>query len=218
MTFQIDISPSAITHPGRLDLATIEAAMLWPDDEEHRIKFWKAAVATSFLELAERNEDGPLLMEIKKAKDSLPDLASLQPTDKRFAHGIIAGKRVLEVVLSAHYADRKLRLSEIDDRIAKELKRVYQIEPKTILGPVMKFRPVAHLWAARLVAAHEGKSEMPCQVAELPRFLGTAEAIRALAETTRLANHNNMVMRPGEAVTLPAEVRALLPKVEIVAQ
>jgi hypothetical protein len=221
MTFAIEIVPSAITSPIRIDLAAIEAAMLWPDDELRRARFRKAATVETIRNWAESAEDGPLLAELIRRQDSLPSIAVVQPDQDRPIHGRIAGKRVLDAVLSAHHSERPLRLGEIDDRIAKELKRLFQVEPQTLknkTGPLTKFRPVAHLWAAHLVGVHEGREQFPCPVCDLARFLATAEAIRAMAETTRLPNSHHTIMRPGEAVTLPDDVRFSLPKIEFIGQ
>ena len=226
MSFTLDLSTSSIASPVRLDLAVIEAAMLWPDDATHRSDFCRAAAIQDGREWALRVKDGAILAEIMQNHDRLPDLASLQPGARWHVHGIIAGKRVVDAVMSAHHSERALRLAEIDDNIHKDLmqpfeerRNTFPIRPQTLKnknGPIHRYRPVAHLWAAHHVAVHEGREGFPCVVDDLPRFLATAEIIRALAETTCLPNSHHKIMRPGEAVTLPVEVISLLPKVGFV--
>ena len=150
-------------------------------------------------------------------KSGAPRIKDLQEQIKdRVWHGFIAGQLILRSSVGVDLFGEK-SLTKQYEEIAALLKRDFQIEPRTMSnpeGPVRKFRPVAHLWAAYAVQANQGQIAFPCTVAGLPNLLGAAEAIRIKAEATKLPRSPSTVMRPGEAVRLPPEVSRLLPKVE----
>jgi hypothetical protein len=149
-------------------------------------------------------------------KSGAPQIKDIQPTiEDRLWHGTIAGALTLRSSVGADFLGAK-PLGELQSDIAREIKPDFQIEPKTMnnrSGPLHKFRPVAHLWAAHAHHRLRGRPGFPCGLNDLPVFLSTAEAIRQKAEATLLPRSKWTVMRSGEAVRLPDDVLMILPTV-----
>jgi len=213
MSALLKLRVGCLENPGPADLAVVESMMLWPEDEAARGR-WRAAGFVD--EMRGRIDSMPidLLRLYAKAAADGPRLAELQPeANKRSGHGGIAGRIVLEAVIVAPAFDPDgASLTYIREKLAAELKPRpgdpggYQIAPQTMAnknGPLYKFRPVAHLWAARGMAWCQGATTFPCSAADLGRFLGLAETIRTRAEETRTGRTPHPVMKPGEAVRIP---------------
>jgi hypothetical protein len=208
----LDISPDALDRPHRLDLARLEAMMLWPTDPAAR-ETWQCA---AILEVgAYHLRDMPEELLRQWAADALfaPRIAQLMP-HKRKAEiwGRFAGELVL-AVLAERERGNEVKLGEVISAICRATKGKYQIEPQTVNNEVRPmFRSVVHLWAAYMRTA-DGTGPFPCEVDALPMFLATAEAIRERAHVCRIKHARNPLMKRGEAVLLPAEVSAKLPQI-----
>jgi hypothetical protein len=216
MTAILNLTAESIRNPTRTGQAQIEAMMLWPEDEKARDVFLMASLTEHRIrhlpELSPEELEQVrthLLLDLPRIKDLQTQIAD------RVAHGEIAGMLTLRSSVGVDFFGAKSLTSQ-QEEISRNLKPDFQIEPRTMnnrTGPLYKFRPVAHLWAAYALYVMNGRRAFPCKVADIPDFLGTAEAVRLKAETTRLPRSNSTVMREGEAILLPADVRAALPPV-----
>jgi hypothetical protein len=219
MSFTLGLTRDSILNPTRLDQYEIEAAMLWPESESAReVSICAAMTEYSIDHLPEMPAE--VLHHLRDhLKSGAPRIKDLQSQiEDRLWHGSIAGLLVLRSSVGAEFFGAK-PLGEQQVEIAGQLKPDFQIEPKTMnnrTGPLYKFRPVAHLWAAHAHYTFKGRPAFPCSLDDLAGFLGTAEAIRVKAEATRLPRSQHTVMRPGEAVLLTASVSEVLPSVGFV--
>lgn len=222
MSAVLELSPDCLTNPTLLHVAEVEGMMLWPNDPVARQVWWNAA----FLEFGAAGLDTmPAWMVRPFARMALasPRIAELRSQIEKkgtINHGILLGLRVLSAI---NYATTDhAALDKIDRELcAAFLAKGFPIAPRTInnkTGPIYPLRPAAHLWAAwvhreYLVAGPQ--APFPCAVEKLAEFLAVADAIRRLAETTRAPKAKATVMHPGEAIYLPDEVLAELPKLKM---
>jgi hypothetical protein len=84
------------------------------------------------------------------------------------------------------------------------------ISAKTINNTVWpRYRCVSHLWAAYIGGPKKG---CPCTEAELPDFLGAAEAFRLAGERTKAwKSPEDRILRPEEMARLPDAVKVTAP-------
>jgi hypothetical protein len=208
------LRPDSLDRPIRLDLAHVEALMLWPDDDDARERWQRAAIID---EGKDHLDEMPENLLRHYARDALnaPRLADLQPeAGKRKIEGLLAGIVLLNATTYAHHAPERAALGIIKQELCDNLRGTYQVQPRT-LDNRNEYRPVAHFWAAYMLACHHGDRTFPCQIADLATFLATAEALRELAETSNAKKAPGPIMRPGEAARLPDDVVAALPAVRI---
>ena len=205
-----------IEQPSRLDLALIEATMIWPDDEAAR----DDALATcsgEFLRPLIDGLDGPMLKTLAQISLDAPRLQDVQKeaTAERFVHGIIAG-RILAAAVGCSGLGMEITMERaIETAIEPYCYRrpEWKLSPKTVNNKIWPaFRPVAHLWAATW-ARHKGQHdrEFPCDLDHLPEFLAWAEAFRRLGETTRLTPKSPKMLRAHQTMRLAPEIEKCLP-------
>jgi hypothetical protein len=123
-----------------------------------------------------------------------------------FLWGTIAGRILWEAVFSAVMQEGASPIPEVKQSLAKELvkERVSQKHIDNVIWP--RYRPVAHLWAARKIRHDAGREQkhFPCSIAELPTFLATAEELRDKGESLRLPRSPEAsILRKGDAIRLP---------------
>jgi len=217
----LQLRSDVLSTPFKLDLAVIEAMMLWPDDDAARGRWIAASIVEWGWENIETMPEAQLrrwALDARAAR-GMPSNADLQPeANKRHPHGTVAGAIVLEAIMLGRLAPDQAAVRKVQESLADRLKGSFQIEPKTMnnkAGPIYPFRPVAHLWAAHGAAWRGGDKTFPCKASRLGEFLAIAEVIRAVAEHSRVKKSPSTVMRPGEAVRLPAEITAALPAVNL---
>ena len=214
----LELAPAEVSAASRLTLAKIEATMIWPDDASMRLRWLRTCEIEAGKEMIDLMPESVLREFAKEAIDA-PRIADLrQNVGKREAHGLIAGIVCLEATVFSTAAPERAALRKVQQQLCEHLKGVFQIEPRTInnkQGPVYKYRAVAHLWGAYMLACHHGDRTRPCQARNCGAFLATAEKLRLRAEKARAPGSNTTVMRPGEAVVLPPAVIAILPQVEL---
>lgn len=210
MVEYLDLSQDCLTKPIRLDLATLESWMLWPDDDLGRQLWWRACVLE---ENSSRVDDLPedLLRQFAKDALTIPRLEDLRKRAlKRELHGALAGLVVLEAVVM------KETLGVVRGAICDRLCGIIQVRPNTINNEIMpRFRSVAHLWGAYALRRDLNDGIFPCRISELRTFLATAEAIRVAGEKAKAPKANSTVLRAGEAVLLPDAIRTSLPSFEL---
>lgn len=210
----LNLRPAALVRPTRLDLAIVEALMLWPDDEAARERWLSAAIID---EGKDNIDDMPEHLLRHYTLDALnaPRLADLEPAaGKRHVDGLLAGIVLLNATIYATAAPERAALGKIRQELCDNLHGTYQVQPRT-LDNRNEYRPVAHLWAAYMLACHHGDRTFPCLISNLAAFLATAEAIREIAEKSRAKKAPAPIMRPGEAARLPDDVTAALPAIRI---
>ena len=215
----LELSSRCLENPTQIDVFTLSAHMLFPNDPVAR----ENARRTTALELANRQCDNlpndllrylfPLAVEAMPLK--LLQQSALTP----FKRGVIAGRMLTQAIASAAEGGKSKRISQsaaikvLSDRFG------YKSSPQTINGVVWpEFKKVSHYWAAYIAAAFPESSRnrpFPCTIEKLPRFLAIAEEFRMLGETTHTwKSPEPTILRPGECVRLPPDFR--LPKVTLV--
>ncbi|MDB5617433.1 hypothetical protein [Tardiphaga sp.] len=192
----------------RLDLAVVEAHMLWPDDERARERSLETAnvqfgVANS-LNLPQYILAGLLPI----AAEAAP-LTELQEVAKKpFFHGLIAGRVLYGAVRGAMAAADDRSMGRIYGDIAKSIPAAQRLSRKTIENKVWpKYRPVAHFWASYVDhALAKGDTTFPCSIGRLGEFLAVAQAFRRLGETTSTPQSPTTILRHYDAVGVPANL------------
>lgn len=197
--------------PTASDAYAIKFLMLWPDDAETRERAMNAALR----EIGERFigdmdiETARWYARLAKTGPVLADV--LSEIGDRVWHGSFAGRIALEAIV-LNNAGQTTSLETIRRKLADDMKVQkrdaggYQIEPQTLAntsGPIAKFRPVAHLWAAHIWNRIHGQKTFPCTVRELPSFHGLAEAICDLGEATKLRHSKGTIFKPEEMYRWP---------------
>lgn len=212
----LKLRPDSLTRPLRLDLAKVEAIMMWPDDDDRQRAWWTAAMLEDGRHWVESMPIEVLQPYTRAALDA-PRLPKLhEGADRRFYHGILAGQVVLSTLIYAQVAPEKAVLRSVIASLCQGMKGTYQVEPQTLNNSILpRYRPVVHLWAAFIFASEGRERPFPCGVASLPIFLATAEAIRRRAEQWRAKKSPTPLMRPGEAMRLPPDVAERLPNVDL---
>jgi len=219
MSIVLELDPECLSRPTRLDLATIEAMMLWPNDSEARQRWWRSCALE---ELGGRIDDMPVEAVREYAKDAmtLPRISVMREHhEKMWWRGYILGVQILEATVLATLAPERASLRRVQADIARRFKGKFQIEPRTMnnkTGPLAPLRPAAHFWAAHVCMTSRIEDLVfPCRKAEIGRFLALAEKFRNAAEKSRAPKANTTILRPGESVRLAASLVALLPDVPI---
>ncbi|MDO8323081.1 MAG: hypothetical protein Q7T23_09050 [Phenylobacterium sp.] len=216
--------------PDALECATVAAMMLWPEDAAMRARWIRASRIQLWAPQVDAMPAHILREFVKDVLGSTERLEDLkEAADRRFKDGLIKGIEVFEAVRLGHFLPDDAQLHSIRERISDAVGG--EIKPESLgknTSRFAKFRPVAHLWAeycnaaraAAAVADTAGtsiptKEPFPCRPIDLPMFLRQAEGFRWKAEKTKPSKHSKeTAMRPGEAVELPREVKAILPKIE----
>lgn len=214
----LDLDPSCLTEPIRMDLVSIEAMMLWPNDPSARWLWWRAAALEEGID---HIDQFPIDVLRQYAKDAMeiPRVAELNSRNsRRVVHGILLGVIVYEATYLSKHDPQRAALYKVQEDLCRRLSGTFQIQPQTMNnkeGPLWPMRPAAHLWAAHLLLALGGDKPFPCRKADIGRFLATAETIRLAAEQRRAPKAKSTVMRVGESVVLPTAIVSRLPSVSI---
>ncbi len=212
-----------LENPSPLDVAPLYAVMVWPDNPEARRRW----VAASILKAASAVPSADLSPEVRDqlaaqdrifGGDDISDLAEQVP--KRVLMGNIMGMLTLVPSVLARVAPKDASITALRERISRDLSRydrenppIHFMQVKTMQnreGPVQRFRPVAHFWAAHQLWRLQGEEAFPCADELLPAFIQSAEQVRLVAEAARPPRSPTTVMRVGEAVELPERLRQQL--------
>lgn len=217
----LDLREDCLARPARIDLAMIEARMLWPHHADMRKRYVNAVS----IKLAAGNIDRvpfptPTPIEVRELAESMlsaPRVEDFTDAGKRaYTHGLVAGNILFEAVGNRDTGCENTGLGDIKSALVARLGREQHLSQKTIDNVVWpRYRSVAHLWAAHLHRSKETENTaFPCRARDLPIFLALAEAYRRRGETIRsTAKSPSTVLRPGDAVMVP---RALnLPEVAL---
>jgi hypothetical protein len=198
----------------QLDVLTIEAHMLFPNDEVAR----NEARTTSGIEFANRHRH---LLPDDFFKDLFQIAANAKPlkvlqkaSQPLFTRGIIVGAMLHHALGSAeestehearpvHGTSPHRSLNHAVKALSKALGPKYS--PQTINSSVWpEFRKVSHYWAAHISECFEGRPAFPSTVEWLPLFLAKAEVFRELGEKTRTwKSPKSTILSPGECLRLP---------------
>jgi hypothetical protein len=210
----LDLGADVLSNPSRLDLALIEAQMIWPDDP-----FWKErALAASSVEfmreqtISRTQDELSLMFELARKSFPIEHIKDEVKKD-RFLRGFISGS-VLHRIISM------IMLNVDDITMNKVIEDCIAPFKKTKSGGMAKlsistfnneiwpvFRGVSHYWAASIkVAKSEGNEAFPCTIESLGKFLSDAEAYRLLGERLRTKKYSKTVLKSEWMVRLPAEL------------
>ena len=214
----LELSSGCLEMPTQLDVLTLEAHMIFPNDPVAR----KNARITTGFEFANRQSE--ILPDdffrdlFPLAVDAMPLKMLQQSALTPFKRGFIAGMMLTQAIASAT-ASRKSKHNSLTATI-KDLSDHFQgHSPKTINSVVWpEFKKVSHYWAAYIAEAFSESTRnrpFPCTIEKLPAFLAIAEEFRRLGETTHTwKSPEPTILRPGECVLLPSDFN--LPNVNLV--
>jgi hypothetical protein len=192
----------------RLDLAVVEAHMLWPDDERARQRSIETATVQFGLSISSTFPQQILagLLPIAAGAAPLPELQ--ESAKKPFFHGILAGRILYGAVRGAIAAAADRSMNLVYDDIAKSIPAAQRLSRKTIENKIWpKYRPVAHFWASYVDhALAKGDSAFPCSVGRLGEFLAVAQAFRRLGETMSTPQSPTTILKHHDAVGIPAHI------------
>jgi hypothetical protein len=212
MTRALQFRPDLLDEPNVLDVAIVEFAMLWPNDEDRRSRAMEASV---ILHLTETQA-----LPIPRSAAEMSEMARLISNASRLAdlsddakeanwRGVLAGKILLEAVGKSVLAPGLVNLSDLKKKLASGFGAALKVRlsEKTIDNRIWpEFRPVAPLWAAWLFVG-DPRGRFPCQPAGLIDFLATAEAFRRLGETIHTPQSPKAtILRPGETISISPSV------------
>ena len=221
MALSIELSSDCLASPLPCDQIAIGSMMLWPNDASARELAARSAMIAWKLENADHLERNSLVQLAREAAAAMPlqDVRKLtaQENGGPYVMGSIAGDvlslTISRVAVGAHGASMKRIFQEVAE---SWVEKCWPIDPKTIENEVWKsYRCVAHFWAAywHCLKEHQDKSQFPCPLVHLPRFLGIAEAFRASGEATKTKQSPRTILLPNEPVRLPD--RCKIPALEL---
>ena len=142
----------------RLDLASFESYMLFPDSEEDRRQAYNA----SFIEYSIQNPsivgDEHLAELLYISSKTLPIFAIQERVNERFIHGMIIGEVLQRQIELNCIGDMSVTKGELIRDAVKKFNKTkdggfLRISPKTINTYIWpRFHSVAHFWAACVAA------------------------------------------------------------------
>jgi hypothetical protein len=207
----LDLRSDVLASPTRLDIAVIEAAMLWPDDPEMQDN----AIRSAFVELSYSIVDQLSPQQksevISVAREALPIRTLMAEVKKsRFIKGVIVGSVLhgilVKLSLDPENASKKSIITACIAPFQETKNSGYlRISEKTFDNDVWpRFKSVAHFWAAAFKAQKfDGGRAFPCDLANLAAFLSDAEFYRLEGERARTWKAKEPILREGDAIMLP---------------
>ncbi|PVE26431.1 hypothetical protein DC522_01315 [Microvirga sp. KLBC 81] len=213
--FVLDLAPDCVKQPIRYDLAIVEAAMLWPDDEGARDAWLRAARLETLRHPPEGVADHDFLRELFAMALETPRILDLNPAaNERMRHGTVAGWVFHEAVRRSDInglVQFGSVAADVTEFLAKRLRGKIRISKKTFDNAIWpRFRSVAHFWAAYVsntLYASEQSQAFPCRLDGLVPFLGISEAYRLKGETLRGKQAADTLLRPSETVRIPTNLQ-----------
>jgi hypothetical protein len=220
---KLEMRSGFLDDPIRLDLAQLESQMLWPPTEPenaiHRARWVDGAIVAEAATMVDTLDHDLLRKAFMKAAHT-PPLADLQKAaGDRYGHGWVAGAILRIAVGDAALANGKAHKGDVIGFLVESYSE-FHVKGQLHFTPSRKnidnvvwptFAPVAHFWAAWLIAYSSGNKTFPCKLDNLAIFLATAERFRQLGEATQ--TKQGPILKPGQALELPNGLE--LPEVDI---
>jgi len=205
------ISQETLDTMPALARVVVVATMLWPDDEKMRADAVHFGAA-HFLDAVREATHGPDDVVALDAQtiawmQRAPRIDNLVGGNVRARSGDIAGRILIEC-LSEHRTGKPVGLQTVKADIERHLRLA---GPNRGTGPHAKkvgtvvedawkaFRPVAHLWAANLMAGDH--------VVDIAGFLARAESIRQQSERMKTKYSKEALLPPNAAWRVPDGLR-----------
>ncbi len=195
--------------------------MLWPNDEQQRVRAQDAAGVKHLQETATsiaKGTPGPdvtlpkeLIFELGHRLTNAPNPSDVvHQATPAFARGVLAG-RIFLGALADQMIGKREGLQAIKAEVAQRHRGQEHFEElsaatieKLIWGV---YRPVSHLWAAcGQLAVETGGGVVPCRLADLPLFLAVAESLRRDGESCRL-RQSKTLLDPSKTWRVPADLQ-----------
>jgi hypothetical protein len=200
--------PGCLTGPIRLDLAVIEAWMLWPENDQahERSQALQTNISECIKIVLPSLPDDMVRAFIPVTADA-PRLADIHKVIcKKIQYGLVAGKILLGTLKSISQSPAQASMKEVKKRIAAY--KLAGMGEKNIQRQWEKYRRVSHLWAAYL---HNGIAEndlaFPCRVDQLRDFAEAADWFRRAGETMRTMQHpKEAILERDECLLFPPEM------------
>lgn len=197
--------------PTRIDIALVEAWMLWPNDEIKRDRAFKASVVhyAKSHEAEIQTEEWKTLFFLLADADRLSDLRQ-EVKEGRILRGMIAGN-FLRLVLQALWTGGAVSMTDCKAKATARYVKDRTLPKKAFDDEIWPaFRGVSHFWAASLDAwNYGGQRVFPCEVEVLGKFLVAAETYRRAGEELHTPKSPNHVLRASDSIGLPPELGIL---------
>jgi hypothetical protein len=200
--------PGCLSGPIRLDLAIIEAWMLWPENGQAHER--SQALQTSISECVKIVlpvlPDDMVRAFIPVTADA-PRLADIHKVIcKKIEYGLVAGEILLGTLKSISQTPADASMKEVKQRIAGY--KIAGMQEKNFQRVWKEYRKVSHLWAAYL---YNGNTEndwvFPCRVNQLRDFAEAADWFRRAGETMRTIQHpKEAILERDECLRFPPEM------------
>lgn len=195
----LNLRSDVLKNPTRLDLEIIGAAMLFPDDENKRIRCEEAAGALLAIDALGKDADAVPLF-VRFAAEEIRNEAIA-----RYRKGMICSAFTLHELIgreSLGLGAPTIR-SIFDNLSKKDALANGTFSKKSFDANWAMFRPVAHFWVSHFYFG----PEFPCNLSDLRQFLELAESFRIAGENTRTFRSPVLVLDPADTVKLPPELK-----------
>jgi hypothetical protein len=203
----LPLTPENVSAPTPVELDTVAARMLWPDDSAAR---WRA-IETSSIEFLRTQPDRLLKEDIVSLFSRAFDAKPLRELHLEVRLPFIAGARAgmyLQQTIGLISLGKSPAMKQLAFMVSAEIgPEGSAIQAKTFLNHIWPlYRSVSHFWAASLTLGFEklGNCVFPCAIEEFRDFLALAEGHREKGEGMRTRQAPTTLLRPGKAVRLPA--------------
>ncbi len=207
----LDLRPECLDSPSQMDVAIVGATMLWPSSKATREKYL-TSIAIDLM-LRSGNYPQPTspaeFAELVDITRSTPRVSQMnRPVQKAMQDGMIAGSIVVRTIAADTKAPGQTVLGAIKATLASRFSAAEHVHSKTIENRIWKnYRCVAPYWAAYIFQQKPG-SQIPCDPANLGKFLAVAEAIRIRGEAVRTVRSREVaLLRVGGSILPPPDLK-----------
>lgn len=207
-----DLRPDLFSFPTRLDLAYIEAEMLWPDDAAWRERAIKASTVEWMHDNSRFLDREALSWLASLSRDAFPiNHVQGEVQKERFLRGWIVGSVLYQLIARLAVNPNTANKQDVIDHCIAPYKktskggmvRITRMHFNNEIWPI--FESVAHLWAAYFKSAIvDGRPQFPCTTEHLRKFLADAEFYRIRGEQARTRKSPTTVLQAQKTVKLPA--------------
>jgi hypothetical protein len=210
---KLDLDSRCLHQPHRLDLAIIEAVMVWPDDANARSR----AIQTSKVEFLRENINYRNHWSEINEVSLFEFVAGAEPIEnihaevkkhfvRGYASGFILRETIARIQIGAPDATIGASISKMSEIYRRKKDGSgWPLDKKTINNTIWpKYKPVSHFWAAAINYKLQHRSEpFPCEKSRLAQFLEEAEAWRTLGASLRTAKASGPILQGVKSITVP---------------
>jgi hypothetical protein len=198
---------------GQATLVYLQAVMVAPDDPLMRRRIFEAFDAARIINALDEAPDDAFptpeqTRVLMRFGNEAPRLAEVSEDSNRpYFHGVTTGLVLAAIIHRRDAGHPRANLGDVMDLVSKRLSGANDLTLSrgTINNVVWpKYRCVAHLWAAYVHAAIQGRDgTCPCRLDRLADFLAIAEWYRVEGEGFRPKQSDRPVLAAAETWRMP---------------